>query len=64
MKLNLQIIQADFSLADFLEREAGHVVVSMAALAVACVMWKFGIPHAEGLAGAAGGWLGRSMGSK
>jgi hypothetical protein len=64
MKINLVLISGEFSLADFVEREAGHVVISFIALAVALAMWKLGWPGAEGLAGAAGGWLGRSMGSR
>jgi len=50
--------------AEFLEREAGHVTLSLIVLAIATIGWAHGMPGAEALAGLAGGWLGRSMGSK
>jgi hypothetical protein len=51
------------TLADFMEREAGHVVISLLVLLAFTVLWKFGFPGAELMTGAAAGWLGRSMGS-
>jgi hypothetical protein len=51
-------------LADYctlLEREAGHVVVSLVLIAVGAVLWKFKVPKGEDLIPFALGVLGRSM---
>ena len=48
-------------IVEFLEREAGHVVVSLVLIAVGAVLWFFKIPKGEELIPFALGVLGRSM---
>jgi hypothetical protein len=45
----------------FLEREAGHVVISLTLIAVGAILWKVGVPKGEDLIPFALGVLGRSM---
>jgi hypothetical protein len=47
--------------AGFLEREAGHVVVSLALIAVGAGLWMWKVPKGEDLIPFALGVLGRSM---
>ena len=48
-------------LAEFLEREAGHVTVSLALIAIGAVLWLLKVPKAEDLIPFATGVLARSM---
>jgi hypothetical protein len=48
-------------LADFLEREAGHVVVSLVLIALGAGLWMLRVPKGEDLIPFALGVLGRSM---
>ena len=48
-------------IAEFLEREAGHVVVSLVLIAVGAGLWIFKVPKGEDLIPFALGVLGRSM---
>ena len=50
--------------AEFLEREAGHVLVSIILLLIAVLLWPANLPGRDLLAGTALGCLSRSMGSK
>jgi hypothetical protein len=47
--------------AEFLEREAGHVVVSLILIAVGAGLWILKVPKGEDLIPFALGVLGRSM---
>lgn len=47
--------------ADFLEREAGHVVVSLILVAMGAGLWMLRVPKGEDLIPFALGVLGRSM---
>ena len=47
--------------ADFLEREAGHVVVSLILIAIGAGLWMLKVPKGEDLIPFALGVLGRSM---
>jgi len=47
-------------LADFLEREAGHVIVALLVLVLATVAWSHHMPGAEAVAGAAHGLAPRA----
>ena len=47
--------------ADFLEREAGHVVVSLVLIAIGAGLWMLKVPKGEDLIPFALGVLGRSM---
>ncbi len=52
-------------IADFLEREAGHIVVSFALIGVGAGLWFLKVPKGEDLIPFATGVLARSMiGSK
>jgi hypothetical protein len=48
-------------IAEFLEREAGHVVVSLILIAVGAGLWMWKVPKGEDLIPFALGVLGRSM---
>jgi len=48
-------------IAEFLEREAGHVVVSLILIAVGAGLWIWRVPKGEDLIPFAMGVLGRSM---
>jgi hypothetical protein len=48
-------------ICDFMEREAGHVVVSLALIAFGAVLWLLKVPKGEDLIPFALGVLGRSM---
>lgn len=48
-------------IAEFLEREAGHVVVSLILIAIGAGMWMWKVPKGEDLIPFALGVLGRSM---
>jgi hypothetical protein len=48
-------------IAEFAEREAGHVVVSLILIALGAVLWLFKVPKGEDLIPFALGVLGRSM---
>jgi hypothetical protein len=52
-----------FSLCDALERESGHMALSLLVAVLGVVAWRFGFPHADAVVAGALGWLGRSMGS-
>jgi len=47
--------------ADFLEREAGHVVISMILILIGAALWYVKVPKAEDLIPFATGVLARSM---
>ena len=47
--------------ADFLEREAGHVVVSLILIVMGAGLWMLKVPKGEDLIPFALGVLGRSM---
>jgi hypothetical protein len=47
--------------AELIEREAGHVLVSLALIVVGAALWKCGVPKGEDLIPFALGVLGRSM---
>ena len=47
--------------ADFLEREAGHVVVCLILIVMGAGLWMFKVPKGEDLIPFALGVLGRSM---
>jgi hypothetical protein len=47
--------------ADFLEREAGHVVVCLILIAMGAGLWMLKVPKGEDLIPFALGVLGRSM---
>ena len=49
------------TLADFLEREAGHVMVSLALILIGAALWAIHMPKGEDLIVFALGVLGRSM---
>jgi hypothetical protein len=48
-------------ICDFMEREAGHVVVSLTLIAFGAVLWLLKVPKGEDLIPFALGVLGRSM---
>ena len=48
-------------IAEFAEREAGHVVVSLVLIAFGAVLWLLKVPKGEDLIPFALGVLGRSM---
>ena len=48
-------------IAEFLEREAGHVTVSLILIAFGAVLWMLRVPKGEDLIPFALGVLGRSM---
>ena len=48
-------------IAEFLEREAGHVVVSLILIAFGAVLWLLKVPKGEDLIPFALGVLARSM---
>jgi hypothetical protein len=48
-------------LAEFIEREAGHVVVGLLLIFTGAVLWKAGVPKAEDLVPFALGVIARSM---
>jgi hypothetical protein len=48
-------------IAEFLEREAGHVVVSLVLIALGAGLWTLKVPKGEDLIPFALGVLGRSM---
>ncbi len=52
---------ANSRLAIFLEREAGHIVVSMLLIVLAAALWLLKVPKAEDLIPFATGVLARSM---
>jgi hypothetical protein len=47
--------------AEFLEREAGHVMISLVLIAVGAALWTLKVPKAEDLIPFALGVLARSM---
>lgn len=47
--------------ADQLEREAGHIVVSLVLIILGAVLWYFKVPKGEDLVPFATGVLARSM---
>ena len=47
--------------AELIEREAGHVLVSLILIAVGAIFWMFKVPKGEDLIPFALGVLGRSM---
>jgi hypothetical protein len=47
--------------AEFVEREAGHVVVSLILIAIGAALWVLKVPKGEDLIPFALGVLGRSM---
>ena len=49
------------TLADFVEREAGHVVVSLILIALSAGLWLLKVPKSEDLIPFALGVLARSM---
>ena len=48
-------------MAALVEREAGHVAVSLFLIAAGAILWKLGVPKGEDLIPFALGVLGRSM---
>jgi F0F1-type ATP synthase assembly protein I len=48
-------------LAGFIEREAGHVIVSLVLMVVGFVMWQYKFPKGEDIAMVALGYLGHAM---
>ena len=48
-------------IANFIEREAGHIVVSFALIGVGATLWWFKVPKGEDLIPFATGVLARSM---
>jgi hypothetical protein len=48
-------------LAEFIEREAGHVVVGLFLILIGAVLWRVGVPKAEDLVPFALGVIARSM---
>lgn len=46
---------------DILERQAGHIVVSIVLMAVGAILWKLNVPKAEDVLPFAMGVLARSM---
>jgi F0F1-type ATP synthase assembly protein I len=53
--------RANSGLASFLEREAGHVVVSLLLIFIGAALWYVKVPKAEDLIPFATGVLARSM---
>ena len=49
------------AVAGAIEREAGHVLISLALIAIGAALWKCGVPKGEDLIPFALGVLGRSM---
>jgi hypothetical protein len=47
--------------AEFLEREAGHVLVGLALIGIGALLWKCQVPKAEDLVPFALGVIARSM---
>jgi len=52
-----------FSICDGMEREAGHVAISLAVAALGVLAWHLGYPDAKDIVVGALGWAARSMGS-
>lgn len=48
-------------IGDFIEREAGHIVVSLALIGIGAGLWFLGVPKGEDLIPFATGVLARSM---
>jgi hypothetical protein len=48
-------------LADYVEREAGHITVSLILIALGAVLYRLNVPKGEDLIPFALGVLGRSM---
>lgn len=48
-------------LAEFIERDAGHIVTALFTILMAACLWAIGLPKAEDLILVAIGWMGRSM---
>ncbi len=48
-------------LAEFIEREAGHVVVGLLLVLLGSVLWRMGVPKTEDLIPFALGVIARSM---
>jgi len=49
------------TLAEFVEREAGHFAVSFLLIITGAILWKFDVPKSEDLILLGSGYLGRSM---
>ena len=49
------------SIGDFLEREAGHVVIGLALIVIGYALWRSGMPKSEDLTPFALGVIARSM---
>ena len=49
------------SLGEFLEREAGHVLVGLGLILIGFALWKAGMPKSEDLTPFALGLIARSM---
>lgn len=48
-------------LAEFIERDGGHVATAMLLILLASVLYKLGVPNAEDIIPFALGTMGRSM---
>ena len=48
-------------LAEFIEREAGHVVVGLLLIMLGSVLWRMGVPKTEDIIPFALGVIARSM---
>jgi hypothetical protein len=48
-------------IAEFVERDAGHICTALFTILMAAGLWAIGLPKAEDLILVAIGWMGRSM---